>query len=60
MQGVFEMPSRYLCPQCLLKSLMLFQGYFSYFDPEHKAIFVLRIKGGEGFEEQGSYGFLCT
>ena len=29
----------------------------SYFDPEHKTSFVLRIKGGEGFEEQGSYVF---
>ena len=63
------MPSRHLCPQCLLQSLMLSWGSFSFFDPEHKASFVLRIKGGEGFEEQGSISwhalqlfvcFLCT
>ena len=48
---------------------MLSWGSFSYFDPEHKASFVLRIKSGEGFEEQGSISwhalqlfvcFLCT
>ena len=33
---------------------MLSWGSFSYFDPEHKTSFVLRIKSGEGFEEQGS------
>ena len=48
------MPSRHLCPQCLLESFMFSWGSFSYFDPEHKASFVLRIKGVEVFEEQGS------
>ena len=43
------MPSRHLCSQCLLQSLMLFWGSFTYFDPEHKASFVLRIqKAGKG------------
>ena len=69
MKGVHEIPSRHLCPRCLLLSVMLSWGSFSYFDPEHKASFVLRIKGGEGFEEQGSISwhalqlficFLCT
>ena len=48
---------------------MLSWGSFSFFDPELKASFVLRIKGGERFEEQGSISwhalqlfvcFLCT
>ena len=56
-QGVLEMPSQHLCAQCLLQSLMLSQGSFSYFDPEHKVSFVLRIKGRGAFEEQGSYVF---
>ena len=48
------MPSWHLCPQCLLQSLFLSWDSVSYFDPEHKASFVLRIKSGKGFEEQGS------
>ena len=43
------MPSQHLCLQYLLQSPMLFQGSFSYFDPEYKASFVLKIKGeGQG------------
>ena len=41
-------------PAVLIAISNLSWGSFSYFGPEHKASFVLRIKGGEGFEEQGS------
>ena len=46
------MPSQHLCPQYLLQSILSW-GSFSYFDPEHKANFVLKIKGGGGEEGRG-------
>ena len=49
------MPSQHLCPQYLLQSILSW-GSFSYFDPEHKANFVLKIKGGGGGGGKGREG----